>query len=88
MPSNDERLTLYAICWQDTCEPWGWAPDVGDSDSPPETWFWSREEAERALAQRGRPDDSAEWSVREYSVPAPRQIESVNPSSAVPGEAE
>lgn len=42
-------MKLYAVCWQDVCEPWGWEP-VLPVDGRFGTFHWSREEAEAALA--------------------------------------
>lgn len=35
-----EPTKLFAVCWQDASEPWGWEP---------QKFFWSRDEAETAL---------------------------------------
>lgn len=43
-------MKLYAVCWQDDCEPWGWEPAQGEG-GPPQTFFWDEGEADRALAE-------------------------------------
>jgi hypothetical protein len=61
---DNDDLRLYAICWQDTSEPWGWAPavpeefgDLPDDLLPNGPFFWDPAEADQALAR-----------VREYSA--------------------
>lgn len=43
-------MKLYAICWRDTYEPWGWAPAQGNEGDPPQAFSWDRGEAEGAFA--------------------------------------
>jgi hypothetical protein len=82
-------VKLYAVCWQDECEPWGWAPLAVAPQ-----FFWTREEAEarleEAIDQEAREYATAyeertvsekvarEWaestlSIQEYDVPDPPQ---------------
>jgi hypothetical protein len=47
-------MKLYAICWQDSHEPWGWAPATNEEFGNDVTqiervFFWDRGEAEAAL---------------------------------------
>jgi hypothetical protein len=47
-------MKLYAICWQDTGEPWGWAPATdldGFVNVPSRAFFWDTTQAEQALAE-------------------------------------
>lgn len=53
-----ETTDLYAICWQDEAEPWGWAPisdptefEWGAELLPTGAFFWEPADAERALAR-------------------------------------
>lgn len=45
-------MKLYAICWQDSMEPWGWAPadrDCLGDNAPDQAFFWQRDQADAAL---------------------------------------
>lgn len=51
-----EAISLYAVCWQESGEPWGWAPVIDPDDIempesllPDGPFFWEREEADAAL---------------------------------------
>lgn len=54
-----DTKTLYAICWQDTHEPWGWAPvtetggfgDVPTDLLPDGAFFWDEAAAKAALSR-------------------------------------
>lgn len=54
-----DTKTLYAICWQDAHEPWGWAPvaetggfgDVPTDLLPNGAFFWDEGEAQTALTR-------------------------------------
>lgn len=73
--------TLYAICWQDAYEPWGWAPIPTDYDSlaggerDAQTFHWSRDEAEAELARviesttKKRIEDEREFCRRTGTSP-------------------
>lgn len=46
-------MKLYAICWRDTSEPWGWAPATEDAPEgalPNGPFFWSRKDVEAAFS--------------------------------------
>jgi hypothetical protein len=51
-------MKLYAICWQDEAEPWGWAPISDPAEFvwgaellPAGAFFWEPADAEGALAR-------------------------------------
>ena len=69
-------MKLYVICYQDSYEPWGWAPlevdyhpDTGERDCQP--FHWTREAAEAELARLDLDPEKTccNYMIREFDVP-------------------
>jgi hypothetical protein len=78
-------VKLYAICWQDPTEPWGWSPAVGpafmdfwgaEDRGPKRPFYWDRGEAESELDALVAVSSEwdIKWSVQEYDVPIPPRL--------------
>lgn len=77
-------MKLYAICWQDSMEPWGWAPlEPDETEDGASVFYWSKVDALRDLKKVVRraaerylrdtyhtptPETAEEWASREHSV--------------------
>jgi hypothetical protein len=65
--------TLYAICYAESSEPWGYMVDTGYYHSPEVTFFADREAAEQAcqahIAAAGENGRWLCWAVKEYEIP-------------------
>ena len=67
-------MKLYALCWQDETEPWGWAPMTDPESRCPQVFFWDRAKADAALVKYVAEVPTGyggAWSIQEYDVPDP-----------------